>query len=238
MGTRAVLVGVCAALAWIGLGSAAPAAPREAFMPNRAAVHRDARPWSECERRVALDVDFEGDGRPHRAEWWRCGPPEARWNDTRSRLEYPVDYLVVYRRAGDRQPRIVFDNAEEPGISHIAEVRRIDFGRDGLQELFVVNGIYGTGAAWRMCALGWVGARLACADVDDYAAAVAASLAPDESLNKALLREIAEERVVVEVLIAARGDPNCCPSRGSVLVDLLARPGRFATGALERRPPR
>jgi hypothetical protein len=207
--------------------------------PNRAAEYAfGERPWLQCGVEQTFEVDFEGTGRPYRAEWRRCGPRHAEWKPDRQTIDYPTHFVTVTRNAAAATPLAVFDNAGEPGLSYIQSVQRMQFTGDGRQQLAVVTGIYGTGAAWELCVLGLVGGTVACWELPNWGPSLASLMAPDEETRKTLLRSVADDRVLVEALIYDKNrDANCCPSRASIFVELRPANGRLVLGNAWRLPP-
>src|SRR5574341_826426 len=125
---------VALAIAWISLLGPAPAAERQ-WNPSLPALSQgdgdDARPWLACALDASLPVDFESNRAPYDVEWRRCGPAEASWNLDGSGVDYLVHYLVVRRDARSRKSVMVIDNSDEPGLSYIGRVQRMDLTKDG-----------------------------------------------------------------------------------------------------------
>ncbi len=166
--------------------------------------------------------------------WLRCGIERALDVD----IDYPSHYVTVTRDAASPAPLVVFDNADEPSLSHIESVRPARFTSDGRQQLVVVEGIYGTGAAWELCALGLVNGELACWELPGWGPAIAPLMAADEESWKSLLRVVADDRLLVEAQIYDKAhDANCCPTRGSIFVELRPGNGRFEPSRVWRVPP-
>jgi hypothetical protein len=223
------LVAVLSLAAGPGLGAA-----RAQVTPNRAVDYGAGdRPWRVCGLAQALEVGLDGPARPYHVEWRRCGPPQARWASDGKTIDYPTHFVVVTRDAGP--PVAVFDNREEPEMSYVESVRAMRFTVDGREQLLVVSGIYGTGAAWELCAFGRVGLALDCWAFPDLGPAMRPYLAADEEIWKSRLVAVADDRLLVEGLIYDRNhDANCCPSRGSLFVELRPADGRFEPGRLWR----
>jgi len=182
-----------------------------------------------------------------RAEWRRCGPAEPEWRDNEA--VYPRHHVLL--RAGvDEASPVVFaiDNAEEEGIHGFDDVTAVDLDQDGIDELFMVDAIYGTGAFFESCALTVLEGRIVCWSGPDFALGSLA-LGDGETLYKGWIpvagspteatggpMRIAPGRSLWYFTpIYAPGDPNCCSSVGASLW-LEARPagGRFEAGLLLR----
>lgn len=210
------------------------ATARAQVVPNRVTDYADTdRPWTVCDLEQALEVDLDGPARPYHVEWRRCGPRQARWAADGKTIEYPTHFVVVRRDADP--PAAIFDNRTEPELSYIQSVRAMRFTGDGREQLLVVSGIYGTGAAWELCALGRVGATLDCWEFPDLGPVMSPHLAADEEVWKSRLVAVADDHLLVEALVYDRNhDPNCCPSRGSLFIELRPADGRFELGRLWR----
>jgi hypothetical protein len=64
-------------------------------------------------------------------------------------------------------------------------------------------------------------------------------MAADEGSWKSRLSVVADDLLLVEALIYDQArDGNCCPSRGSIFVELRPGNGRFDVGRVWRVPPR
>lgn len=231
----ALALALAGVLLLVGRPGVGPAGAQS--MPNRAAEYRGGeQPWLRCGVEQALDVDLDGPGRPYHAEWRRCGPRRAEWKPDGKTIDYPVHWVVV-TEVGTAAPAVVFDNHEEPGLTYIARVQTRRFTADGRRQLLVVGGVYGTGAGWDLCVLGRVRGSLACWALPDLGSVIAPLMAADEESWKSVLDTGSEDRVRVEALIYDRKrDPNCCPSRGSIFVELLPADGRLEPGRLWRAP--
>ena len=164
--------------------------------------------------------------------------PQAEWKADGKTIDYPTHYVTVARYAAAPTPLVVFDNAADRSLTYIQSVRRMQFTGDGRQQFVVVTGIYGTGAAWDLCALGLINGTLTCWKLPDWGPAMAPLLAADEESWKSLLISVTDDRLLVEALIYDRNhDPNCCPGRGSIFVELRPGDGRFDLGRVWRVSP-
>jgi len=169
--------------------------------------------------------------------------PQAEWKADGKTIDYPTHYypthyVTVARYAAAPTPLVVFDNATDHSLTYIQSVRRMQFTGDGRQQFVVVTGIYGTGAAWDLCALGLINGTLTCWKLPDWGPAMAPLLAADEESWKSLLISVTDDRLLVEALIYDRNhDPNCCPGRGSIFVELRPGDGRFDLGRVWRVSP-
>src|SRR5262245_3387200 len=235
--TRAALLSFVVALIVTSVLWKSPRADAQST-PNRAAAYEAGqRPWLRCGVEHTFEVDFEGTGRPYHAEWRRCGPAQAQWKPDGKTIDYPTHYVTVLRQAAAPTALAVFDNAEEPGLTYIQSVRRARFTGDRREQLVVVTGIYGTGAAWELCALGLVNGRLVCWQLPSWSSAITSLMAADEQSWKSLLRSESDDRLLVEAQVYDKArDANCCPSRGSIFVELRPVDGGFVLGRIWRTP--
>jgi hypothetical protein len=129
------------------------------------------------------------------------------------------------------------ENSDEAGNRFLIEkVEPLDLDHDGAQELLIQMRREGTGAYLDWCLLAKKGAGLGCWDTPDVEASSRKLLRPDEDFGfrgwelttqpggLRLTRGIYHKGV----------DPNCCPSRGSVVVRIVAREGRLVASSISR----
>jgi hypothetical protein len=252
--TAAEALEACSALALRSLGP-----PADSLLPGecgyyqvvhldslRACLGRAEALAAECSLVDEWSVR-QADGQVRRAEWRRCGPEVPEWQGDHG--VYPRHHLLL--RADDEGASpVVFaiDNAEEEGFHGFDDVTAVDLDRDGTDELFFVDAIYGTGAYFESCALAVREGRILCWPGPDFALDSIA-LRDGETLYKGWIpvagpptetgsgpmRAAPGRSLWYFTPIYAPGDPNCCSSVGASLW-LEARPagGRFETGLLLR----
>jgi hypothetical protein len=188
----------------------------------------------------------QADGVLRAAEWRRCGSQGGAFSG--DSIVWPLHFLLLRRDTAPTSPPIfAFSNAVEPGSAGLDTVLAIDFDGDHTDELFYLNRICGTGAAFESCALAVTVGRLRCWSGPDFTVPPGV-LQKSETLFKGWIPVAGGpgkgERAGVLTLapggglwyftpVYREGDPNCCSSAGASLW-LEARPGagRFATGPL------
>jgi hypothetical protein len=169
---------------------------------------------------------------PFRVQWRACPARDplragaqqiALWQPGESALAWGME------NAGDDGGRLLVDRVDT-----------VDLDRNGLQELLIVMRREGTGAYLEWCLLGRKGRSIGCWDPPDLEAAAGKLLAADEDFGfhgwrlRALPGGLRLERGVYRKGV----DPNCCPTRGSVVVTLAPRDGALALANVTRTSAR
>src|SRR5438309_8287581 len=74
-----------------------------------------------CHKLESFAVDFEGNGDPYQAQWWRCGSPN------RKKGRFPINYVLVQPpRSKDRTATITLTNAGSSAEYFIEQPQKID----------------------------------------------------------------------------------------------------------------
>lgn len=190
----------------------------------------------------------QSDGFTREAEWRRCGPQGGAF--VGDSIVWPQQFLVLRQDSvASSRAVYIFSNTEEPGISGLDTAVVIDLDGDGADELLFVNRIYGTGAAYELCALTVVGGRIRCWSGPDFPEH-AAFLASDETLFKGWLqtqgppgtapdsnatRYLTGKSLWFTSPVYHQGDANCCPTaNASLWLEALPRKGKFDRGLVLR----
>jgi hypothetical protein len=165
-------------------------------------------------------------------------------------IVWPLHFLLLRRDTLPGSPVIFsYSNSEEPGVSGLDTVLAIDLDRDGSDELFYVDRIYGTGAMFESCALAVVGGKLQCWSGPDFPARdqllhageslfkgwVQVPTGPGEASSEETRLYAPGRSLWYTTQVYRDGDANCCPT-GEASLWLEARPlqGRFQTGLVIR----
>jgi hypothetical protein len=190
----------------------------------------------------------QSDGFTREAEWRRCGPQGGAF--VGDSIVWPLQFLVLRQDSlASSHAVYLFSNRAEPGISGLDTTVVIDLDGDGIDELLFVNRIYGTGAAYELCALTVVAGRLRCWSGPDFPNQ-AAFLGADEVLFKGWGQTLGPPGTETDSTrtryltgtslwftspVYHQGDANCCPT-GNASLWLEARPrkGRFERGLVLR----
>jgi hypothetical protein len=161
-------------------------------------------------------------------------------------IAWPVHFLQIHRDTASTAPLIFsYSNLEDPGVSGLDTALAVDLDGDGSTELFVVNRIYGTGAAFEECALTVEAGAIRCWSGPEFPAQDKV-LQAGEVLMKGWGRDLGGPGVNREEAgpqfapgkslwyrnsVYHTGDPNCCPSANATLwVQAIPRNGHFETG--------
>jgi hypothetical protein len=120
------------------------------------------------------------------------------------------------------------ENRDEAGNRFLIEkTESSDLDADGVQELLILMRHEGTGAYLDWCVLGAKGSGLGCWDAPALDSAASKLLRADEDFGFHGWQLSAQPRALrLERRIYHKGvDPNCCPTRGSVVARLVPRAG-------------
>lgn len=184
----------------------------------------------DCPVKRQWTARLMADRAPFRAQWLECRP--------RRTLDVPPQQIALW------QPGVTalawgLENTDGENRLLIEKADSVDFDADGLQEILVVMRHEGTGAFTEWCLAGRKGTGIGCWDNPELEAPAARLLGPDEDFGargwqlRVLPRGLRLERTIYHTGV----DPNCCPSRGTVVVELAPRAGKLEISAMTRRPP-
>lgn len=172
---------------------------------------------TDCPEHGSWSADLDGDGPPAEAVWYRCSPASAE-------LDRPVDALVV--RGGDGDIRAVYGNVADPTRSRLERVEPLALGDHDAEQLLVGEVFHGAGQHRAWCVLGARDDGLGCWERPRLDALARELLRDDETLCcSGWSLEVEGEGLRLEHPVYADDDPNCCPSRGRVVVELAADAG-------------
>jgi hypothetical protein len=185
----------------------------------------------DCPVKREWTVRVMGDRAPFRAQWRECKPRRA--------LEVPPQQIALWQ-PGVSALAWALENTDGEDRLLIEKAVTVDLDADGQQEILIVMRHEGTGAFTEWCLAGRKGGAIGCWDSPDLEAPAKKLLGSDEAFGgsgwrlRALRRALRLERSVYHEGV----DPNCCPTRGSVVVRLRpAAGGRLAIAAVTRRAP-
>jgi hypothetical protein len=161
---------------------------------------------------------------------------ELRECATRDPLAPPRQQVAVWQEG---QPALAWglENRDDAGNRFLIEkVEPGDLDADGAQELLILMRHEGTGAYLDWCLLGRKDSGLGCWNAPALDAPARKLLRADEDFGfhgwqlSALPRELRLTRSVYHKGV----DPNCCPTRGSVVARVVAREGRLVASSIWR----
>ena len=110
-----------------------------------------------CHKLESIAVDFDGNGDPYEAQWWRCGSPN------RKKGRFPINYVLVQppRNKVGRSP-ITLSNAGSSDEYFIEQPQKITL-EPGPRQLLLVSGRYYDAEQGKTsCLLGPVGEEFEC----------------------------------------------------------------------------
>jgi hypothetical protein len=130
-----------------------------------------------CHKLESIAVDFNGDGDPYQAQWWRCGSPN------RKRGRYPVNYVLVQPpRDKGEATAITLSNAGSSDEFFIEQPQKIDLEPGSRQLLLVSGRYYHSEEGKTSCLLGPVGEGFECWPTPETEKIVEASSHKQKSL--------------------------------------------------------
>jgi hypothetical protein len=110
-----------------------------------------------CHKLESIAVDFNGDGDPYQAQWWRCGSPD------RKKGRFPVNYVLVQPpRNREGATAITLSNAGSSAEYFIEQPQKIDVEPGSRQLLLVSGRYYDSDQGKTSCLLGPIGEGLEC----------------------------------------------------------------------------
>jgi hypothetical protein len=209
--------------------------------PNKAQLF--ARALS-CPTIRSWAVDFAGNGSPYRVDQNHCDRQElsafklprteGQVSDANGELGY--DFLLVFAPS---RSELIDGEMEEGSYGSVEQVKFQ--GR----EYVAMNGmVWGTSGDHDYCLLGLAfglasTGRISCLQEqkEGLYLYVKRNLRPDEDVKPGWNIEAAQGALFMENYVEAKGDPNCCPSRGKIRVGLMPRDGRLYWGDVTRSGP-
>jgi hypothetical protein len=112
-----------------------------------------------CHKLESIAVDFDGNGAPYQAQWWRCGSQ----NPNRKKGRFPINYVLIQPpRSKTGSMGITLTNSGNSDEYFIEEPQRIEIESDRRQLLLVSGRYYDTDQGKTSCLLGPVGERFEC----------------------------------------------------------------------------
>jgi hypothetical protein len=180
-----------------------------------------------CPLTQEWSVDFAGNGSPYRVEQRHCNAqqlsgfdvPKSQWVQN-EHLEMGYDFLLVLKPPLNE---LVHGELEEGAYSSVDPIRLEN------REYVAVNGqMWGTSGDHDWCLLAQESeGQVSCwheqkGDLGDY---LRTNLQPDESAKAGWSIAGRDGRVFMESYVEAKGDANCCPSRGKIQVSLTPKDG-------------
>ena len=112
-----------------------------------------------CHKLESIAVDFDGNGDPYQAQWWRCGSS----NPNRKKGRFPINYVLIQPPRGKAGgSAITLTNSGSSDEYFIEQPQKINMER-GSRELLLVSGrYYDSDQGKTSCLLGPVGEQFEC----------------------------------------------------------------------------
>lgn len=110
-----------------------------------------------CHKLESIAVDFDGNGDPYQAQWWRCG------SQNRKKGRFPINYVLIQPPRGKAVgSAITLTNAGSSDEYFIEQPQTIEVGASSRQLLLVSGRYYDTEQGKTSCLLGPVGEQFEC----------------------------------------------------------------------------
>ena len=112
-----------------------------------------------CHKLDSLAVDFDGNGDPYQAQWWRCGSKNPNWKKGR----FPINYVLVQPpRSQTGRSGITLTNSGSSDQYFIEQPQKISIESGSRQLLLVSGRYYDADQGKTSCLLGPVGEQFEC----------------------------------------------------------------------------
>jgi hypothetical protein len=112
-----------------------------------------------CHKLESIAVDFDGNGDPYQAQWWRCGSQ----NPNRKKGRFPISYVLIQPpRSKAGSSGITLSNSGSSDEYFIEQPQRIKVESDSRELLLVSGRYYESNQGKSECLLGPVGGQFEC----------------------------------------------------------------------------
>jgi hypothetical protein len=159
---------------------------------------------------------------------------EAEWNQCAKAVhgavgDWDVDTLTVRDPANNGAVVWSTTNDDEPTEKWLEDVEPIRFGSHSEEQLFILTRISGTGHAWELCVLGALGKGVGCWPLPERALRKRfdALLSHGEWAHNCQV-SLRARSLAYTCGIARPGDPNCCPTAGTLRATAVSVDESFA----------
>jgi hypothetical protein len=110
-----------------------------------------------CHKLESIAVDFDGNGDPYQAQWWRCG------SQNRKKGRFPISYVLIQPpRSKAGSSGITLSNSGSSDEYFIEQPQRIKVESDPRELLLVSGRYYDAEQGETSCLLGPVGGQFEC----------------------------------------------------------------------------
>jgi hypothetical protein len=112
-----------------------------------------------CHKLESMTVDFDGNGDPYQAQWWRCGSPSP--NPKKGR--FPISYVLIQPPRGKTgRGGVTLTNSGNSDEYFIEQPQKIVLASDSRQLLLISGRYYDSEQGKTSCLLGPVGEQFDC----------------------------------------------------------------------------
>ncbi len=112
-----------------------------------------------CHKLESMAVDFDGNGQPYQAQWWRCGSKNPDWK----KGLFPINYVLVEPPAGKGgRSGITLTNSGSSDEYFIEQLEKINMESSSRQLLLVSGRYYDADQGKTSCLLEPVGDQFEC----------------------------------------------------------------------------
>lgn len=139
-----------------------------------------------CHKIESMAVDFDGNGDPYQAQWWRCGSQ----NPNRKKGRFPINYVLIQPPRGKTGgSAITLTNSGSSDEYFIEEPQKINIEPGPRQLLLVSAHYYDADEGKTSCLIGPVGGQFDCWPSDQRERIVAEN---SHKREKGLFRKVDE----------------------------------------------
>ena len=111
-----------------------------------------------CHKLESIAVDFDGNGDPYQAQWWRCGSS----NPNRKKGRFPISYILIQPPRGKAGRSATLTNSGNSDEYFIEEPQKITQESSSRQLLLISGRYYDAGEGKTSCLLEPAGEQFEC----------------------------------------------------------------------------
>jgi len=111
-----------------------------------------------CHKLESIAVDFDGNGDPYQAQWWRCGSP----NPNRKKGRFPINYVLIQPPRGKAGRSATLTNSGNSDEYFIEQPQKITLESGSRQLLLISSRYYDADEGKTSCLLEPAGEEFDC----------------------------------------------------------------------------
>lgn len=112
-----------------------------------------------CHKLESMDVDFDGNGDPYQAQWWRCGSS----NPNPKKGRFPISYVLIQPPSGKTgRAGVTLTNSGNSDEYFIEQPQKVTLASDSRELLLISGRYYDSDQGKTSCLLGSVGEQFDC----------------------------------------------------------------------------